>query len=178
MNIHTIDQAGASVTRPTFRASVDAVALHRLMREARVGEVITYAQMTAALRRRVDSSTPELRTAMKMCEREDRMIFGAVRNEGYRRLSDTEIVDASDGQMTRSRKMARRASARLGLVEFDRLPETHQIKHNAAMSIFGLVIASSNAGAVKKVTAAVAKSRRELPMAETIKALGIGPVAD
>lgn len=160
---------------PRFQASTDARILYDRIRQMKVGETLTYPEIAGVVGvKTADSRTKGLRTAMKMAMRLDNMDFAAVHKIGYKRLSDVEIVDTVDQAMGRVRRGARRAANRLGHVQaFGNLPVEKQEKHNAALSLFNVVGSVTTTSSFVRIEKAVQKARHELPMADTLKALGL-----
>lgn len=158
-----------------FELSTDAKTLASILRAAEVGDVIQYAELTHAIGRDVQGAARSvLETARAIVQREHRMVFDCSRNEGLRRLSDSEIVDLSDGAMDKIRRTAKRTAKKLVCVDYDAMPREKQVKHNAALSMLGVMSELSKDSSVKRLAEETRKSGDQLPVAKaTIAALGI-----
>lgn len=160
--------------RPSFELSVDTRLIYQEAVKFKVGDIITYEAVAKIVGRPVDGSFGPLQSALRRARKNEGMEFGSITGVGYKVLSDEEIVASSTRDIERHHRGARRAARKLANVRaFDGLTKESQAKHNAALSIFGVIGAVSTVGAVKKVEIATASAQRELPMAQTLKALGI-----
>lgn len=163
--------------RPTFQMSADTrLVAQYILNNKRVGETVTYKELEPIVGRAVDGSFGPLQSAKRHLQRQHGMVFGSVPRVGSKVLTDPEIVQSVHSETDRLRRRSRRAVERLSLVKnFASLPRDLQATHNAGISIMSVIGAMTTSSAVKKIEAAVSKAQRELPMAETIKALGLAP---
>lgn len=137
---------------PEFRLSSDSKALAQELAKAATGDVMTYADLSAIVGRDVqEAARSALNTARHVVQREHRIVFDVVIGVGLRRLESSEIVDLSDKARDRTRSIARRISKKLTCVEYDELPREKQTKHNAALSMFGLMKELASDGAQKRI---------------------------
>lgn len=159
---------------PTFQMSVDARLIAQHLSAARIGDVIPYSVLSKLVSRDVDGSFGPLRTALNRVEKDHNIVFATIRRHGIKRLSDAEIAGTCESAYRSIRRKSRRATERLGRVaNFGALPPELQAKHNTGMSLLGVVSALTTESAVKKTETITAKHQRALPMAETLKALGL-----
>lgn len=150
--------------------SVDARMVFEKMIAVSVGETITYAEMTKIVGRDTQNGARGvIATARRKAMNEHRMVFAPIRNVGFKRLNDTEIVDTAEHDMNRVRHAARRAGKRITMVDFDRLPNDRKIRHNTYMSMFGALHAMTTQGSVKALEKEVTKSHAALPLAKTLE---------
>lgn len=118
--------------RMLFKLSAETIAVAKLFEAARVGDVVTYEDMRKQL---VGDVTHErLRSAaasaVRMHLRDNGAVFSAVPNVGYRRLSDVEIVESSDGDAIAIRRKAERSMVKLAKAN----PETLNVEQQGRMS--------------------------------------------
>ena len=72
------------------------------------GELITLAQISAAIDRDIRLNRGYLYSAMKIVEREMGAVFACERGKGYRRLASDEIIKIGQTSRARIRRQARR----------------------------------------------------------------------
>ena len=156
--------------RPTFEISIDTRMIYDRLKKSRVGDVVTYEELTKLVGRDVtDGAHGNLYSARRRLLREDQIVFDTVRKIGLQRLGDTEIVEASEADLARIRRAAKRAGRKLTCVQnFAGLQETHQTKHNAAMSLFAAVATITKQSQVRKIEAKIGKTEAVLPLAKTL----------
>jgi len=155
--------------RPSFVMSIDTRAVYDRMKEAVVGEVVSFKTLSEVLGRKVEGDEASIQSAIRKLIGEG-VLFENVRKTGYKRLSDTEVVGIADREREGLRKKAKRAVRKLACVrEFDRLPNELKIKHNAAMSGFGAIAAMMSAGRMKRLEERVEVAQQQLPLAKTLE---------
>jgi hypothetical protein len=152
-----------------FQLSADTKTLYRLLREVKVGQLLTFAAISKTIGLRVDGSFPALQSARRKALNHDGIVFGAVVGVGIRRLTDVEIVDsvASDRRYIRNR--ARRSATKLLTVEYSKLSKRSKAEYIAALSIFGAMFRLTDERNVLKVEGYVGD--QELPLVETVAAI-------
>lgn len=160
--------------QPEFRISADAAAIARSFEALQVGETLTYAAISTLVGRDARSIRGAIATALQTVQRDKRMVLGTVRKVGYIRLNDGEIIDTYDQTRARIRRQSARAVKRLVCVDYDALPKDKQVKHNAALSMLGVIAELSSVGSARKIENSIAESGTSLPAAKAaIAALGI-----
>lgn len=158
-----------------FELSADSKTLASVLLEAQKDETITYERLSKAIGRdvRADASGA-LQTARRLAQREQRMVFDAVRGVGLKRLQDSDIVDLSDKARDQMRRTARRTAKKLVCVDFDGLPNDKKVKHNAALSMMGALATLTTETSFGRLQSKVQQTRTDhLPAAKAaIAALG------
>lgn len=162
------------MTGPLFSSSADSKTLAHVLRGCKVGDVATYASLSAAIGKDVrEEASAALRTARRIVLREDRMVFDAVRDQGLQRLADTEIVALADRARDHIRRTSRRTAKALVCVDYDAMPRDQQVKHNTALSMLGAIGEMASDRSVKRLESAVAAAGESLPAAKaSIAAIG------
>ena len=151
--------------------SIDSKLIYDRLLQVGVGEVVTYAELSGLIKRDIRNGAYGcLTTARRRAEKLNQCVFGVVRNEGLRRLSDNEIVESGVDVLDKTRRAARRGFHRLTCVDFDKLPEEVRVKHQTYGSIMSALVTVTKPGAVKKVEEQVVETRQQLPLASTLKA--------
>lgn len=161
--------------QPEFRLSSDSKAIAAELRKVAVGETSSYATLTAVIGRNVQgASRGALETARHVVQRENRIIFDVVRGVGLKRLADGEIVDLSDKARDHARRHARRTAKKLVCVDYDALPKDKQTKHNAALSMFGVLGEMATDKSQRRLEAKVLTAGVQIPNAKAaMEALGV-----
>lgn len=156
--------------RPVFQMSADARLLYQKLKTIKIGDTISYAELGAEVNRVVEGGTGVLRTALRRCQVDNQMLFGAIRGVGLKRLTDTEIVSEATATTAAVRRKARRGAARLFLVnDFEGLSERDKSQHMARASILSSVAHLTQERQIDKFIASAKEVRRELPVTETLK---------
>ena len=161
-------------SRHIAEISVDTQLLVERLRKVGVGETISYAELTGTISRDVQGSARgNLYTARRTLQRDDNVVFGVVVGEGMKRLNDSEIVSTATSDRVGIRRRSRRAARRLACVQdFDSLPSEAKIRHQAAISLFGVISAIARNSETKRLEAAVEQAQNKLPVAATLAVLG------
>lgn len=162
--------------KPTIqKLSIDSQLIAERMMQVEIGQLVTYEVLSEVIGQDVtgDHGRGCLATARRMLQRDSQMVFDAVRGVGLKRLSDAEIVQSGARSVRRVRSAARRGSRLLTSVgDFDSLPASDKLRHNATLSVLGAIEAISSAGSVKKVEQRVTAAS-PLPIAATLAAFGV-----
>lgn len=152
-----------------FEMSADARFLRQRLHEMKPGDNVTYEELGKLLGKTVTGSTSALQTAKRSLLKEG-FVFSAVRGEGVQRMTDAAVVAADD--ISPLRRHARRVGKKLSTVSYEALSAQQQLAHTAKASIIGMVTAVTTETAVLKVEKAASGRAGELPISETLKALG------
>ncbi|MBN6819536.1 hypothetical protein JRF84_08030 [Methylobacterium organophilum] len=156
---------------PNFQVSVDTRFLCQRLKKAAVGDIVTYADLSAEVGKKVDGSFPALASARRILLREDQRVFDVITGQGLKRLNDVEIVGTSSRTAKRIRRMAGRGVRTLAAVQnFSSLPREEQMRHTAALSVFGVIAEMSGERAIQKVEKIAEGQSGTLPIAQTLDA--------
>lgn len=140
--------------RPIFKQSAETVSVLSLLTNAAIGQTITYEQMRKAIKTPTELPMVQraARSAIRILQRDRAMVFACVPNEGYRRLSDDEIVDSSDHDVRCIRNKARRAMGKLQVANAENLSPEKQGKQSARMAMLAVNIGALDFTRTKKLT--------------------------
>ncbi len=119
----------------------DVYVIRDLFAQAEIGETISFQQIADLLGRAVDGSMyGAIHQAKILLEKEDRMVFGNIRNVGYKRLTDPEIIESFEVDRRRLRRKAQRAARRLTNVnDYSTLSPENKIIHQAGLGVLAAV---------------------------------------
>lgn len=158
---------------PSELSTSDAATLRSVLEAAAPGDTISYGAMSKAIGRDVLQHRGALYKALKQCMTDRRMVFSVVRDVGYKRLDDAEIVATGADGIKRLRRAGRRSAQKLACVQFDALAPELRTAHNARMTVFALVGEVTDSTSIKRVERAVSDANSALPAARAaVAALG------
>ena len=159
------------IRKTLFDRAIETQAAIDLMRPIDRGETATYGDLEKAMGCNPQAGgRSNVNSARRYLQREHGMVFVAVPNVGYKRLTDTEIVKSSPEALTKSRRASRRVAHRLTCVEYDDLSKDDKVAHQVHLSLFAAIQAISKADAAKKLTVRVQETMRSLPLNATLEA--------
>jgi len=154
-----------------FELSADTRFLRQKLAEVKAGDTISYAALSEAVGKPVDGAFSALQSARRKMEKEG-FVFSPIRGVGLIRLDDAGVIDAADSDIAAMRRKARRSGVKLSTVSYDALPDGKKLAFTAKASIVGAIAAIATNKAVAKLEKAAGGRSGELPITETLKALG------
>ena len=150
--------------------SNDTKVIESVLAEAKVGDLITYEEISKAIGRDVRLfAMPSLGSARRILLNERKFVFGVEKNIGYRRLNDSEIVDASVSDRQKIKRAANRSIKKLSVVAFEVLTGEQKRQHTAASAQFGAIAMFASKSATKKILTKVNDTKEVLAIGETLK---------
>lgn len=157
------------MNQPLFRVSSDTTAIVRLLLEANVGATVAWRTMSDHLGRDASPVGPGYAAtlaARRILERDYRIAFEAVPNEGLRRLENVEIVQSGDRFIDKARRAVKRGIVRLTCVEYATLPRERQVQHNAKISAMSAIAELGSNKSIRRIENEIADSNDALPAAK------------
>lgn len=159
--------------QPNFKLSSDTIAIARALENIEIGVRISYDHLTEIIGRDITQFRGALESARHAVQRDKQMVFDVVRGVGLVRLNDSDIVDLSDKAREQSRRLAKRIAKKLVCVKYEALSKEKQIKHNTALSMFGVIAELSTSSSAKRLEQKIEADGGSLPVAKAaIAALG------
>lgn len=152
-----------------FEMSADTRWLRQRLHEMSPGDFVSYAELSEKIGKPVTGGYSALQSARRHLIKEG-YVFSPIRGEGMRRMTDSEVVATDD--IAPLRRHARRVGTKLSAVSYDQLTAPQQLYHTTKSSIVAVVATITTECAVKKVEKAAGGMAGELPIAETLRALG------
>lgn len=159
---------------PIAKNGIDIDILKATLSALPVGEVISYADLSAAIGRDVQYKNRYL--LISACDRllkDKQMVFGAVFNVGIKRLTPDEAVTQVNHVLKRVRTIARRGAAKIAATDYNSL-STDDLRqmHNSALSLLAAVIYSADARQLNRLNPPCTNAQPTvLPTAATLKLL-------
>lgn len=123
-------------------------------------EIYTYQEANAisGLDVQSDEHRHILQSALDFVAKNHRLIFRNVRNTGYQRLSDPDIVCDTRAQ-TRINGQASKGMQRLAAVDFAQLSPTEQKRHNAKMCSLKVIELAVTEKVIRQIEGQVKQAR-------------------
>jgi len=165
--------------RPIGLLSIDTKRLVDRLAEVKPGETISYQEMTSVVGRNVQrEARSTLESARYIVLRDHRALFDVVRDEGLRRLRDSEVPQVGAFGAQKIRREARRWRKRItfGVKDFGALPDEAKRTYGVYTSYLGLVEHMSKEKQVKRIEAAFEQDGKgeSLPIQRTLEAFRNG----
>lgn len=134
-------------------ATSDALMLVDRLKKVSAGETASYRELSQLIGRDITVYRHIMESARRILLRDHNMVFRCVKNEGYRRLDDAQVVDVvSVDRKKRIRTQARHAISELSCVEYNRLDKDRQLRHNTGLAMFGTLLHATSKASVKKIS--------------------------
>lgn len=154
----------AKKPNPLFTMSADARLYMRVLREAKVGDVVKDADLAHG----DEVNRGAVRTALLRLLRDEDMVFDRIRKVGWKRLDSSEIVSAGAADVERLRRKARRSIERQMKADFEQLDAREKMQFTANVSVMATVAHMTKPKMVEKIAASAPSGVRELPIAATL----------
>lgn len=156
--------------RPIGEMSIESQLLYKRLSKMKVGNVITYDELTEEIGRDVRSCIWALATARRQVLKTDSIVVDCVPGKGVKRLDDSAIVGTLvDGVKRISRASHRSARKASGIRNYDELPPDIKTQHNAALAALGAVRQLSKPSSVKKIEEKSEAANGRLQLEDTLK---------
>ena len=156
-----------------FEKANDTKILESVLGEAKVGDLITYDELSKAIGRDVRKfAQPSLSSARRGLLRDKHFVFACETGVGLKRLNDEEIVLSSESDRRRMKRAATRAIKKLTVVKFEGLSEELKRQHVVASAQLGAIEMFSGKNATKKIESQVDGSKTTLAIGETLQMFG------
>lgn len=149
--------------------TVDTELLHKELRKAEIGEVVTYEKLSAVIGRDVRTCRHLLYSARRKATREEGFLFEAVTDVGLKRLDNVGIIGTGKDKIKRIRGLARRGLRNLSLVQESRLSHEQRTDYLFTSSMLGALEGTTKPGAQRALRATVDENQEKLAMAKALE---------
>jgi len=157
-----------AMKKTRFEKSADTAVIENMFLQASVGDVISYDDMTRALGRDVRTHcASNVQSAKRLAEAAG-IVLGSIKNVGYQRLDDSQIIDTAESSRKRIMRKSRRSLRRLSSVEFAKLSDDDKRKHTTFAAQMGAMNYFSTATTKKKIASNV-NGKDVLAIGDTLK---------
>lgn len=109
--------------RKIFEASVETMRIVESLRNMRLGQKLTFGELSKSVGFPVSSTTPAYHRARRIAERDHGVYIGSLRGVGFFRGTGDDMVDSLDQLAARMRKSAKRSVERADLAIINNLSE-------------------------------------------------------
>lgn len=158
------------MANPKFQKTSDTVIIEAIFRDCKVGEQVTYEQMSTAIGRDVRKhARGAINSARKAVLSERKMVFDSIPNVGYIRLSDTNIIKSTELDRKSILKKTTKTLTELGSVDFDKLSGDDKRKHTVASAQIGAIAMLSHKTSTNKIESKVTADSKVLAIGDTLK---------
>jgi len=150
-----------------FEKSADTKILENVLSEMKVGDVVTYCELSKALGRDVrEFAISALYSARKGLQRSKRMVFACEEGVGIKRLDDAGIVGSTEFDRKVVLRRVNRTLDKLACVNFEVLTADQKRQHTTAAAQMGVISMFSTKSANKKIESKV--NDKPLAIGETL----------
>jgi hypothetical protein len=154
-----------------FEMSADARLLKQRLATMKPGDFISYADLSREIAKNVSGVTSALHTARRSLLNNDGFVFAVERGRGLKRLGDEEIVTASDQDVNRIRRSAKKGARKLASVaDYAAMSNPAQLRHTTRLSVMTAVAHMASSKGIQKIEASANGRAKELPISETLAA--------
>jgi len=153
---------------PSTAAAADTLAISDCLAKTQVGEVCTYAALSAAIGRDVSRARYLVLRAIRKLNKDTGALFAAVHKVGYKRMAATDAHMFGSSTRARIRRTAHRTSAMIASAceRANEMPDAERRKAMAEIGILNMVAHLSTERAIAAHSAdapqPVAVSMREM----------------
>lgn len=155
-----------------FETSLDTQMIydHLATCKGQPGKTVTYDELTELLGKDVrEKARSNLYGALKMVQRDYRLVFENIPKVGFRVMEDRQIPTTWGSTIKHIRRVTTRGIDRLACVEdFNVLTPQEQAAHNTGVCILGAMRLMTEPKKVKQLTAKVAEYQKVLPLSKTL----------
>ena len=155
--------------RSNFERGIETQSMIDKIGDVEVGAIITYNEMSEILGFDIQKNRGPLMSARDIVFRENGVVFETIRNIGIKRAEDAAIVDAATGDVRRMQRFTRKRVKMLQCVDFNQLKAEGKIKHNTAMSIYGVLGYITKRTQVKRLESKINVLQQILPVNKTLE---------
>ena len=150
--------------------SVDTQTIERLLLDVPPNGEITYATLSAAIGRDVQTRARHiLNAAVRRVLRNNQIVFAAVFGKGLKRLSNDGVLGVGQEAIVAIGRKSRRTVKKLACADFDKLKPAERTQHNVLVSQFGMLAHITSSTTQKKLEAHA--GHEKLPVAKMLAAV-------
>jgi len=155
-----------------FKRSVETTGLIKRLAALEQGETVTYEELAPIALGACaphEIKNPYLLSARRILQDNERMLFRGISNLGIKRLTDPEIIERSEKQLSATQRKAEAEMRYVSYVDFDKLEPDEKITHNTNISVFNVMKTVSQPQKVAQIKKTIANTGNiPLQIAETI----------
>lgn len=151
--------------------SIESKLIYQRLKDMKPGDFVTYGELTGIIGTNILTHRHILYTARRMAERNDKITFGIITNEGLKCLDTTGIIATGDSAIKHIHRTSRKAARRFTCVgDLNNLTNDEKIKMNTNISILGALTHITREKTIKKLEAPITQAMQAIPYAKTLDA--------
>jgi len=148
--------------------SSDTKIVESVLREAKIGETVSYERLSKAIGRDVrEFAQCAMRTARNALIKE-KIVFGVEANVGLVRLNDSEIVKSTEHDRQRLRRIGRKSLRKLEVVDYAALTAEDKRRHTTAAAQMGAIEMFASKATANRIESKVTADTKVLAIGETL----------
>jgi hypothetical protein len=153
--------------------SIESGILVSRLRQAKPGDVVTYAEMSKIIGMSVQKHRGSLDTARRIVMRDDRLIFGCVKDVGLKRLDAEEAAASLATDVKGTRAKARKGGRKARAIKYEDVPQDARSTLIARASYLSLVDGTGSPASQRKLVASIETQKKTafLPLQRALEAL-------
>jgi hypothetical protein len=148
--------------------SADTKILENVLKEANVGDTITYADLSKAIGRDVRTHAQGALNTARKTMLANGMVFGTERTVGLTRMNDVQIVESIESDRLRVQRIGKRSITKLGKVKFESLSNDQKRKHTTMAAQMGAITMFAAKSSTNKIESNVKANSETLAIGETL----------
>lgn len=153
-----------------FKQSLETQAIIARLKEAKLGELVSYHELETLIGAPVDGSHSSLRTAIIRLGKDEDKLFKVDRTRGVVWLKDEEIVNDALERTRHVRRYSKHTIERAQMVaHYSSMSPDNQRKHSMLVGVNAVVAYMTKPKQLQKIEASIPAGTRELPVSETLK---------
>jgi hypothetical protein len=153
------------------KLGIDAQVIINKMSPLQIGESIAYEDLSQAIGSMVDGSSGSLSTARNRMLRDLGMVFGTIRGEGLRRLSDSEKIKVAYSKVESVKRTTHRGLTIAQTIDPTTLGKEESSRLNLTISHLGILAHASTAKAGKRIEGRIMSNNGLVPPAVGLELL-------
>ncbi len=155
-------------TEVLHEKSSDTKILETVLKEAKVGDTITYEALSKAIGRDVRTHAQGALNTARKTMLGNGFVFGIERTIGLVRLNDVQIVDSIESDRLRVQRIGKRSITKLGKVKFELLDNEQKRKHTTMAAQMGAITMFALKSSTNKIESNVKANSETLAIGETL----------
>jgi hypothetical protein len=157
--------------RPDFQQSIETRLVYGLLEALDVDETLARETVEDKLGKPYEECYGAVSSARRAMARDYGRHFESVRKVGLRRVQGADVIDASERDMKRSHRAARKAAKTLQCIDCDisELSPDERARLNMNASVAGAVYAITSSKKRKQLEGKFAEIDQELPLQRTLE---------
>ena len=152
-----------------FEKSADTKVIESRLKEAKVGDLITYDELSRILGRDVREFAYGALTSARKAMLASGVVFGTESKVGIKRLDDLQIINSTESDRKRLQRIGKHSLRKLSAVKFENLTEESKRKHTTMAAQMGAIAMFASKSTTARIETNVKPTSETLAIGETLK---------